>query len=281
MRPVIPPLSIDIVTPVYNAGDVLRCCIQSVGDQGIGVRHYIQDGRSTDDATRAVLAEFADLVVSAPDSGMYDALNHAIVRGSGDVIGHLNADEQYLSGVLSFVRSEFLADPGLDVLCGDMVVVDSSWEPLSYRVSVRPPSHSAGLIPLAIPTCTLFFRRSLLHRLSLEYRTDLKALADIFFIEHLCSPAVKWKFVRKPIAAFSIQKNNLSASNCVAEDVERMGLQNRKLSRLWKRGVLWLTKLWAGAYISRRTHLYLYDEASRTRQDKGTRRLTWRHPKFC
>ncbi len=38
------------------------------------------------------------------DCGMYDALNKAVAWGRGDILGHLNADEQYLPGILERVR---------------------------------------------------------------------------------------------------------------------------------------------------------------------------------
>jgi glycosyltransferase len=279
MRSVIPPLSIDIITPVFNAGDVLRCCIQSVGDQGIGVRHYIQDGRSTDDATRALLEEFAELVVSAPDAGMYDALNRALARCSGEIIGHLNADEQYLPNIINRVRSIFDLNPAIDVVCGDMVLTDADWNPLSYRRSVLPPADSEGLIPLPVPTCATFIRKRLFDR-GLSYRADLKAIADAILVQDLIRMKARWYFDRCPYTAFSIHETNLSNSSAAAADKVKLSKSISQIGKFSLRLQVWMKRLVAGAFRVRSVEIDVFTPDSLDqRVRRSARRIFWGWPK--
>jgi hypothetical protein len=73
-----------------------------------------------------------------PDHGMYDPLTKRISRAAGDVISHLNSDEQYLPGTLEFVQEFFTRNPKIEVLFGDAILVDADGKPLSYRRVVSP-----------------------------------------------------------------------------------------------------------------------------------------------
>jgi len=272
-------VTIDILTPVFQSGEVLETCIRSVNDQGSHVSHYIQDGNSKDRSTREVLSRYSDRVVSEPDQGMYDALNRAFSRGSGDVIGHLNADEQYLPDVLGRVAEIFASSPHLDVLCGDMIVVDKRWKPICYRVTVRPPEGSAAHIALSVPTCAMFIRRSVYDGKQLHYRTDLKAISDCFFVEALVKANLNWRLERAPFAAFSVHGANLSQSGVEIADRQRAQISFSRAKSLRFRIQIWIARLLAGAYRSRNIDTRLYTSQHLTERARiHCPHLGWRHP---
>jgi len=115
-----------IITPSYRNSDWLKLCIASVADQeGIELEHIVQDSCS-DDGTQDWLVK--DPRVKAyieKDSGMYDAVNRGLRRASGEILAYLNCDEQYLPGALRAVSGFFEAHPEIDVLFGDVVMVDA------------------------------------------------------------------------------------------------------------------------------------------------------------
>ena len=122
-----------IVTPSYGQLEHLECCIASVADQeGVSIEHIVQDGGT------ARFNEFADtmskrwadrpnyrrVMISENDSGMYDAINKGLKKGTGRICAYLNCDEQYLAGALAKVLDEFKKQSAIDILYGGFLVVD-------------------------------------------------------------------------------------------------------------------------------------------------------------
>lgn len=152
-------MKISIITPNKDSGAWLNLCIASVADQeGVDVEHLIHDALSSDlDLDWIARHPKVDLI-SEKDGGMYDAINRGLRRAEGDVLAHLNADEQYLPGALAAVMERFQNDPQLDVLYADTVVVDANGAAICCRKSMRPISL---LQYTQFPTITssLFFHR--------------------------------------------------------------------------------------------------------------------------
>ena len=94
-------MRISIVTPTYNRAHLLEAALLSVLAQGWSdTEHIVVDGMSSD-GTVELLARYPHLrVIREPDSGLYEALNKGIRAATGEVIGHLNSDDEYLPGHL-------------------------------------------------------------------------------------------------------------------------------------------------------------------------------------
>lgn len=112
--------SISIVTIVFNGVQHVERAIQSLLNQKYPQLEYIVvDGGSTD-GTLEVLERYKDQIthlVSEPDEGISDAFNKGIRLASGQLIGLLNADDQYLPGALNTVAHNF---KGRGVYYGNM-----------------------------------------------------------------------------------------------------------------------------------------------------------------
>jgi glycosyltransferase involved in cell wall biosynthesis len=94
--------SMTIVTASYNRGSLIEGAVESVLNQHYPgmLEHIIVDGNSTDD-TLVRLSRYPHLrIISEPDEGVYDAWNMGVRLATGDVIGILNSDDQFGSGVL-------------------------------------------------------------------------------------------------------------------------------------------------------------------------------------
>ena len=96
---------VTVVTVVFNAieggrGEMLRQCLDSVQSQrGVAVEHLIVDGASKDgtvDMVRGYDNRSAGIrLLSAPDSGIYDAMNRGIALARGKYVVFLNSDDFY------------------------------------------------------------------------------------------------------------------------------------------------------------------------------------------
>src|SRR5438876_6629809 len=152
-------IGFSIVTPSYRSGQWLRLCIASVADQqGVQLEHIVQDSCS-DDGTQEWLPK--DSRVQSfieKDQGMYDAVNRGLRRSSGDLLAYLNCDEQYLPGALQAVEEFFHANPSVEIVFADTVVIDAHGGYICDRRVLLPlPNHST-VCSLGVLTAAMFFR---------------------------------------------------------------------------------------------------------------------------
>jgi glycosyltransferase involved in cell wall biosynthesis len=91
-------MRISVFMVCFNAAATIRGSLESFMAQDYQNKELVLiDGASKDD-TLAIAQEFAGpnvIIVSEPDKGMYDALNKALARYTGDAFGILNADDRY------------------------------------------------------------------------------------------------------------------------------------------------------------------------------------------
>ena len=100
---------ISVVTVVRNAAAVIEPTMLSVLAQTYPhIEYIVVDGASTDDTFEIVKrhADDLDLIVSEPDTGIYDAMNKAARMATGSFIIYMNAGDRFLNdrAVEDFVR---------------------------------------------------------------------------------------------------------------------------------------------------------------------------------
>ncbi len=120
-------MKISVITVTYNSAATIRDTIESVLRQEYSdYELIIKDGGSKDgtlDICREYEAKFKGRMrlISAPDKGIYDAMNKGIEAATGDIIGLLNSDDFYMSDdVLQAVANTFVANDGIDAVYGDI-----------------------------------------------------------------------------------------------------------------------------------------------------------------
>jgi glycosyltransferase len=114
---------LSVVTPCRDAAAFVAEAVDSLAAQlPAGAEHIVVDGASGD-GTLEILARYSHLtVVSRPDQSLYQALNDGVAMAGGEVIGFLNADDQYAPGVIAEALEEFDEDDEVDVVCGGSAV---------------------------------------------------------------------------------------------------------------------------------------------------------------
>lgn len=113
---------VSVVTVVYNGAATLERTIRSVLAQPGRVEYIVMDGGSTD-GTLDILRRYdrdIDLWCSAPDKGIYDAMNKGIARCTGDWVGLINADDWYAEGALGRAMSAAAGRPDVNIVHGDI-----------------------------------------------------------------------------------------------------------------------------------------------------------------
>jgi glycosyltransferase involved in cell wall biosynthesis len=247
-------------------------CAASVADQkNVSHEHIIQDA-----GTGPELEEWARnvsglTVYVEKDSGMYDAINRGLRRASGDVCSYLNSDEQLLPDALAKVASFFEAHQDVDVLFGDVILIDNRGNPISYRRTVLPRFSHVRRAHLNTPTCATFFRRRLLDR-GFFFDPEWKVIGDQVWIENLLRAGVRMATLRQPLAVFAFTGANLGSTRASQEEaLRRRG--DRALSAKFRKLTVVVShrirKFFAGAYKRRLIDIQIYTpESPKVRQRK-------------
>jgi glycosyltransferase involved in cell wall biosynthesis len=158
-------MTVSFVIPTRNQAAFIRRCLDSCLAQRVDGEICVRDGLSTD-RTREILAEYGDQIrwVSEKDDGQSDAVNRGVQAATGELIAWINSDDYYTGpDVLARVLGHFAADPELDIVYGDGMMVDGNGHPIR-RYPSRPLPSAASIVihpssPLLQPAT--FFRRSL------------------------------------------------------------------------------------------------------------------------
>lgn len=225
-------MKFSILTPSHRQFPWLRRCVRSVADQpGIEVEHLIQDtGHDPELAAWARQQPSVHLAVE-PDSGMYNALNKAVARASGDIVGLLNSDEQYLPGTLEKVARAFAENPQASLVAGDYLVVDPEQRLLAFR-KVTPLREAAILTDhLYAFTCALFVRRSVFADVG-PFDESFRSVADADWVARALHRGHRAALLPEYLATFTWTGENLSAQSISREEELRLCAKASPLARL-------------------------------------------------
>lgn len=117
---------VSIITVCFNAGDALEDTIKSIISQTYpNLEYIIVDGKSTDN-TMDILQKYdksISMIISEPDSGLYDAMNKGLGIATGEYVNFMNAgDIFYDNNVITELMKG--AENSSDVFYGDAIAVN-------------------------------------------------------------------------------------------------------------------------------------------------------------
>ena len=242
--------SFSVITPSYNMLRFLPACCNSIADQGIDFEHIVVDAESSDGTVEWLRNCKGVTVVSEKDEGMYDAVNKGIELADGEVISYLNCDEQYLHGVLPRVGEYFQNNPNVDVLFGNVLIVEPGGGLLAYRKSFVPRWPYIWASFLYVHTSSMFIRKRVFDS-GLRFDKKWKAAGDADFVVRL----LRWGFCVRHIpeyfSAFMVTGSNLSNSGIADKEL----IAFRNTAPFWLRHsnpvihpLIRIEKLLRGAY---------------------------------
>lgn len=205
---------ISVVTVCYNAQDTVEKTIRSVVSQkNADMEYLIQDGCSTD-KTFDIIGKYREKydikLETAKDKGLYDAMNKAVVRASGDYIIFLNSGDVFCdSNVLCNITKEL----SQDIVMGNVIRLTKYGElkeEYSGRYTVfklllsgRMPCHQV-----------IFAKRELL--LELPFDLSYTICADFNFMVQCCKKKCSMYYADIDVSkvdcieGISSQKENLN-----------------------------------------------------------------------
>ncbi len=246
-------IEVSVVTPSFNMLSYLERCVASAADQeGVRVEHLVMDGGSRDGTAEWLETQPSLVSEVRSDNGMYDALNRGFRRARGQIIAHLNCDEQYLPGTLATVIKYFDTHPKVDVLFGNALIVRPDGSLVGYRKTVRPIWPVLSLPPLYVLTAATFFRRKLVDD-GVLYDDSYKDIADLAWVVRLVREGYKLKHARQYFATFTMTGSNRSQVVSTIDGEIKRFLDDvpwwiKRFRHQW-RLLGWAEKLLSGCYF--------------------------------
>ena len=208
-----------IVTVALDAGEALRRSAESVAAQTwTDLEHLVKDGGSSDGSVQEVAALPRVRVVSAPDSGIYDAMNQALRACTGRLVLFLNAGDVFSSlDALAQVAEHVLRDEA-DLYYCDLLRAD-------LPVPVRHPEQLTRFFLFRTQIChqACFYRLDAYRRLG-DFDTTYRFTADAEFLLRAVLRE-KLRARRVPVAATVYEGGGFSAR---PENWPRVVEENRR-----------------------------------------------------
>jgi glycosyltransferase len=173
-------MKITIITVSFNAANTIQDALSSVAAQTYPqIEHIVVDGGSTDGTMQRV-DQYPHVArkISEMDDGIYHAMNKGLALATGEIIGILNADDQYADQHVIQKVMEVFENPDVEAVYGNLVFVD----PVdTFRIVRRwhssphqPQDFYYGWMP---PHPTFFVRKSIYEKYG-HFDTRLKSAAD-------------------------------------------------------------------------------------------------------
>ena len=244
-------MDLSVISPSLNMLEYLRRCHASVADQaGASVEHIVVDGGSSDGSAEFVRQTPGVIGIVGPDAGMYDAINKGLRLAQGEIVAYLNCDEQYLAGTLSFVKRAFAADPSLDMLAGDTLLIRPDGSLIAYRKAYPLPHRLMLVGPLQVHSSSLFFRRRIFEE-GHYFDASLKDLGDYELLARLLRCKYRLRICRRYLSAFTMTGANREFGPNARREADQLRSQLPGVMVGLSRPlclVRWTIKLLAGAY---------------------------------
>ena len=132
-------MKISVVTICYNNERDIRATIESVINQDYPDLEYIIKDGGSKDRTLEIANEYKDKIskiISAPDKGLYDAINQGIQAATGDVIGMIHAGDRLHNPYVISKIADFYNSHDVDITYGNSEIVDE--QDNLKRVNISP-----------------------------------------------------------------------------------------------------------------------------------------------
>jgi glycosyltransferase involved in cell wall biosynthesis len=258
-----------IITPSYRQSDWLKLCIASVADQEVAAEHIVQDAGSDDGTLHWLRQDSRVKAFVEKDAGMYDAINRGLRRASGEILAYLNCDEQYLPGALKAVQQFFQTHPDVDMVFGDVVMVDARGNYLCHRKMQTPLLYHTWTCHLSTLSCAMFFRRRLVFDLNQFFDPQWRIGGDGEWMLRLLRQKIRMAALETFTSTFTQTGANMSTgpnarreNRALAETAPAWAQASKLLIVLHHR----LRRLLGGMYFQKPFSCALYTTASPSRR---------------
>ena len=159
-------MKISIVVPVFNDVRVKRALESIFAQQHDHELEIIVVDAGSTDGTFGILDAYRErlsVLISEPDEGVYDGMNKGIQLATGDIVGILNADDQYNDSLVIRDVAAVFGSEGVEVCYGNQIFTTRAGRVIRYWKAgcFRRAKWYFGWMP---PHPTFFVRRRVYER---------------------------------------------------------------------------------------------------------------------
>jgi glycosyltransferase involved in cell wall biosynthesis len=169
-----------IITVTYNAESTISPTMLSVAEQSCTLyEHIIMDGASTDSTVKIAnkLASNKTIIHSAPDNGIYDAMNKGMDIATGDYLIFLNAGDRFHSpDTLQELADAIMANDYPGIVYGQTQLVDINNNYIGPRHLTAPDILTFDSFKHGMLVCHQAF--TVLRKVAPRYDTRWRLSAD-------------------------------------------------------------------------------------------------------
>lgn len=155
-------MKISIISVTFNAVSTIRGMLDSVASQTHpDIEHLVIDGGSSDGTVELVRRHGARVsaLVSEPDKGTWDAMNKGLRIATGDIVGFLNADDEFINESVVATIASVMEDAELDACYADLIYVARDGSRRVVRDWVSEPFRPGLFLKGWMPAHPTFYAR--------------------------------------------------------------------------------------------------------------------------
>ena len=189
-------MQVSLITCTSNSEKTINDCCMSIFSQTYdNIEHIILD-KNSQDKTISIIKKYERKnlkIYQQKSSGIYGALNEGMKASSGDIVGILHSDDEFIDkNVISLISQKFI-DNNLDILFSNLFYTSKDntnkifrkWQSnLEEGIQSNQKLQKRILDGWMPPHTTLFFRKNLLDDIG-YYDENLKISSDYDFIIRL------------------------------------------------------------------------------------------------
>lgn len=216
---------ISIITVAKNSETTIEKSIQSVLSQNYHPFEYIIIDGDSDDNTMNLINKYKNsitTIISEPDDGIYEAMNKGINIATGEIIGILNSDDQYLPNTLNSVAKQFSSSSVCVGYCiRNNPHTERSGKFKEIRFQKKKPLSKLKYV-MALDHPAMFIPKCLYGKYG-KYDSRLKICADYKWTANAWSKGCDFNIIDQALTIFST--GGISDTNRIQTSIEMKNIQ--------------------------------------------------------
>ncbi len=233
---------VSIIIPIYNTGDKLLPCLDSVRTQSYGNIEVLMVNDGSTDGSDNICREFAGMdsrfvYIAQENAGVSAARNRGISVARGEYICFVDSDDsvtsRYLACMLETIEenSADIVIQGLVNICDGDIVNTCRFAKLCIETTALSDELFDRMFHFCGPYCKLF-RTATIHKNHIEFPTTISYGEDLFFYAQYLQYCHRVCFVDECEYRYTLPISGTLSTTALSPD---KFWQNQKNRRRWYR----------------------------------------------